>query len=254
MHWPPFAGTHWRTTARRSRGWSGTLENRLAWNWPARRRTTRHGTYRLARLRSCSSRGSCCGSRRSLINRPRPGLRHNHAWRRRLRTRRRSWCRWPLNLSWRDRRLSLRYRRCSARWGSRRTRGRRRCWSSRDCRRRRGRYSWGRRSSWYCRSHYPGRCSGYTRGGRLYRRRSWLGFLRWRWYRSWSWCAGCGGCTLLFREDRFQNVARLRDVREVDLRLYPLGIGTRRAAGFRALAIARPLQSCAHFVRFVVLE
>jgi hypothetical protein len=43
-------------------------------------------------------------------------------------------------------------------------------------------------------------------------------------------------------------------VGQVDLRLYAVGIGTRSAVGFRALTIARALQSGADFLRFIVLK
>jgi hypothetical protein len=99
------------------------------------------------------------------------------------------------------------------------------------------------------------RCScGCTRGDRLCCRGSRLGLLRWRLRgsrrrrtRGWS-------RALLLRENCLQNISRLGDVRQVDLRLYAVGIGTCRAARSRALAIARALQSCADFVRFMVLK
>jgi hypothetical protein len=43
-------------------------------------------------------------------------------------------------------------------------------------------------------------------------------------------------------------------VRQIDLRLHAISVGTRSPARFRALAIARALQNRADFVRFMVFK
>jgi hypothetical protein len=59
---------------------------------------------------------------------------------------------------------------------------------------------------------------------------------------------------LLLGQDCLQNISRFGNVREVNLWLYAIGIGTRGTAGFRTLAVARALQNCADFVRFKVFK
>lgn len=202
MHRTAFARTQWRAGTRRAR----TCRTRALKDRLARDRTSRR--------RAVHRRSACRGQ----VNRPRPGLRSDHATRRRLcdlnllRGSRWSW----LLLTGLDvsRRL---WRRCRRLRGSRRNgiirarsgvrqnrarrscRSRRRCW--RRCRRRR--------------LHDHGRLGGARRGsGRRLRRRGGLGRSRRR----------LGGLLA----DRAQYVAGLRDLGKIDLGLDAAGLSRRR--------------------------
>jgi hypothetical protein len=266
MHRPAFARSQRRSIGRR-RPRSRALENRLSWHW-----TSRSWTHCGSRGRT--RRGECAGRRcrpqGRLINRTRPSLRNDHSWRRH---RRRRWCTRGCRSGRHGRHLWRRRRgpqgRCDRRRGtsSRRPRGRnrrsggswgRRCHgssglrSSRRCRSRKGRP---RARSW----NYKFRRSGRRRSRHLRRGndRGW----RWRGRR-----LGLDGRRslrrsirsrgpLLLADDGFKSVAGLGNMREVDLGLDFIGVGTSRTgrpAG--TLRRAGNAQADTHFFRFMVFE
>ena len=230
MHGSALSRPQWRT--RRSRHlWPRTLENRLPGHRTARRRP--HGRA-----------GLCAGlngfRRRRLVDRSRPRLRNNHAWRRRrwrrrlcrrgrygLRrwsTRSRWWCNWRSSLCGRLRRRLRRRCGWSCRSGCRcGNRGLCRCsgWYRRTHDR-----SWRPRSlrgdeTWrWRRRRRRFRCGRWRSRSRTDRRRS--GWLRFNWRRPGSRrarrCSRRNGrrCLLLLR-DQLQHIAWFGDMRQVDL-------------------------------------
>jgi hypothetical protein len=128
MHRPTFSRTQRRTSSRSGgAARAGALENRLARHWSSRNRT--RGCSPLSGWRSWPNR--------RLIDRTRSGVRHDHARRRRLRTRWRNGSRW--------------FRCHRSRWLWRRSRrSHHRSWSrSLSHRRRRSRQMGGTRRSWH---------------------------------------------------------------------------------------------------------
>ena len=205
MHWATFPRPQRRTGTRSGRrAWAGTLENRLTRYWTSRNRT-RSG----ARMRGWRSL-----SRRGFVHGTRSGVRHDHAWRRCLRSRRRNRRRWfrcyrscwlcrrrrnygsgsrSLGSRRHDRRMCRRrnWRSCSSsRWWLCRWRNR-----NGKCRPRRG-----------CWNNHPRRRNGRCR----WRRRRFHGRSRWRCGRSTNRRTGCGsGCGYrsLLLANRIQNIA-----------------------------------------------
>jgi hypothetical protein len=275
MHGTPLTRPQWRTG--RSRHLRPlTLKDRLprhgtSRRWPHRRTSLCTGLNRLRRRR--------------LIDRPRSGLRDDHAWRRshwrsrphrrcryrwrwrrgrrnrrschlncRLRRwRRRRWCCWANGRRWRSsRRRGCGYRSCRlsrrnhrrCRWTHDRSRRPRRlrrnesrCWRRRCC--------WFR-CRWWRRRRSRGRrrCSGWLG---LNCRRAWCRRARRRRRRS-----RCG-CLLLLR-DQLQNIARLGDVRQVNLRLDFFRLSPETRTARRRTRLGGRAEVRPHFFRLVVLE
>jgi len=230
MHRTAFAGTKRRTRTTDARSLrTRTLKNRLTRDWTAWRRTHRsRGPTGLHRRRRRTRRGR-------FVHWPRAGLRNNHARSRRLRgpgrdrrrnrTRRRSGSRW------------LRRRRSGHRW--RRGRARRR---DHDWRRWRNNRFWRRcayhRSGWGYRNRrndrlFDDRRRNYglrrSKRSRRNNRRRWCWRLRNRRYRRSNRRLRDDGrnyrthrrrrsrCRFLFLRDGAQDIARTRNMRQIDL-------------------------------------
>lgn len=262
MHRTALAGPQGRSRSGSCR--ARTLENRLSRNRAARRRPAL-----CCRLRALLLR-------RRLVNRPRTGLRHNHApqWPRRARRRR---CRlgW-LRLHGRRRDLRHGRSRCRLRRRRRRCRARRRQgnhnfgrrWrKNRDllggCGRRRSLRHRGRcgRNHWrrYHRTRHR-RCRRSNRSGRgLGRdrrsRRRWRTRRRYgRWARRnlrHPYCRTRRSRRMCLLVDRLQHVARLGNVREVELRLDSLGGRTARPRFLPMRSFVVSGKMLPHFLRFV---
>ena len=276
MHGTALSRTQGRTRSTNSRGSlrARTLKDRLAGH-----RTTRYRTagYRTARRRTYPSdrRPGWCSRRRrtrrrSLVHGPRPGLRDDHARRRRRwghgnwrcgRTRRygRGWGRrgGRSGNRWRRRRSRRNHR---SRWGGGYNRARRHSnwrWGNND-------RSWLVDHRWRYNMPHRGGGRSWRRHGRCRRRRqrrrwfrgSWRhdDWLRWRWrcnrtYGRWR----RSGFFLL--RDRLQHVARTRDVRQINLGLnFFFSAQRTRGARRRRLPIGRAADVDSNFFRFVLLQ
>ena len=271
MHRSTLARPQWRTRAPGHLG-AWTLENRLA-RYGAPRRGTRGN--RLAGLHRL-------GWRR-FVNRTRSGLRNNHPRRR---------CGWRCGL-WRScrnwcsrrgrgrnrRRGSLRNRFClragrrslgrDRTWRRGDGRGHRRGrWSTRLHRRRSGRSHWWRGRSYNRTSH----ALGSNEPGRW----SWRSWRRSRLRRGWRRTRGrrscgcrlrldgrrrtCGrsgrcGCGLLLPRNLLQHIARLRDMRQINLCFDFVGVAARtRRARRRGLCVGSSAEMGPHLLCFVLLD
>jgi hypothetical protein len=255
-------GTTLPGTQRARRTSAGNLRTRALKNWLARHRTAGRRTHSdwYTGLRWGRSNDSW---RRSLVDRTRACLRHNHARRRRLRRTGHDGCSGTRRCWWSLRRGRSCNRRRS--WRGRRNRGRRRrCRTRRSHDRRRG---WGCRRCGHCgtfrwRSH---NCR--TRCGR---RRSWSRGYGRRWRRRWpsGWRRDNGlRChwrdrRTRGRSDRFlllrnglQHVSGTGDVRQVDLGLnFFFAAQWARGSGRRGLCFGRAANVLPHLFRFMFLE
>jgi hypothetical protein len=231
MHRPTFSRTQRGPCTRsRSTAWARTLENWLTWY-----RTSGHGTCRRSRLGGWRN-----GPGRRFVYRTRSGLGDDHARRRRMH----NWscwfrCHWTWRLWRRDRSgrnrcwrrgLQYRWRRGRRIHRARRNRRHRGCGSRcrRLCNGRRGNRKC--RTNRRCRDDNPRRRNRHGRGHRGRGRRGngcWSG-------RS-DWARGKRNShahrSLLFTNG-IQNIARSRDIREIDLGLNLIAIN---AAGPRLL-------------------
>jgi hypothetical protein len=259
MHRPALAGAKRRT--RRTYAWTlrpGALENWLA----------RNGTSRSRTHSACGRTSLCCRCGRprwrSFVDRARPGLRNNHARRRRLRrARSHGWCSWPRRYgdSRRRRRSSHRGRRGSG-WRNCRS------WRRRARRLRRGN-GWRRcryRSSRLFRRH------GHDRGARC-RSGGWRCGRRLR-GDGWNWLCGRrrhyglvhdrrrGRRTYRWRRSRFlllrdglQHITGTGDVRQINLSLdFVFAAGRASRTGRRGLSVGRAADVGSHLLRFMLLQ
>jgi hypothetical protein len=251
MHGTAFARTQRRTRRSYTRCLrTRTLKNWLPRHWPSRSGAHSDGHSGLRRRRGHYTR------RRSFIHRARPGLRHNHARRRRLRAGGRSRCnrtgrscrsRWRgryrcrrgRHTSCRRHNHSRRRRRNSRRNHRRRRRNhggpvsRRRRWNHGGARRRRrdrGSNYWSRRSSH--RRRHRGLC-GDRRHGRTRRRRG----------------------NFLLLSDSSQNISRTGDVGQIDLSL-DFFVAAQRARGFgsRRCGFRQSSETDSHLFRLEVFQ
>ena len=234
MHRTAFARPQRRTRSRRSACTCGTR--------PLEDGPARHGASRCRTAAHRGSRWCSCRTHWCRINRARTGLRHDHASRRRLgdlNLRRGSCGSWRL-LAGLDRR-SLRLRWRSRRW-----------WCDRVIRPHTG--------VWQNRARWRGRCGRscrlWCRGGGLYdngrlrsgRRRS----CRRLWnHRGWARRSRRRVGGLL--ADSAEHVARLRDLREIDLRLDAGRLSRSRRPRGLGLLVARG-KVLAHTLRLIGIE
>jgi hypothetical protein len=264
MHGTALAGTQWtrRTAAGRLR--TRALKNGLPRHGTAGCGT--HGPGRSARL--CNRRDR--PGRRGLVHRTRPGLRNDHAWRRRLRRARN--CRWRSGTRCSHR--SLRSSRCGDRRRSRRNGHRRRRRGTRQRRNRRRNWSLDRNLGRSCgrsrllhygsnrwrphrwRRHWSCRSRNRGRGG------------RWRWschrWRSNGFSHDCwrnGGSRARRRHyffllrDGFQHISRPGDMRQIDLGLdFFFAAQRTRGPRRRRLRFGRAAEVHPHLFRFMLLE
>jgi hypothetical protein len=270
MHGTALAGTQGRPHTGRSR--TRALENRLPWYGTTGRRAICH------RLHS-GFRGWRWW--RSLINRTRPRLGHDHARLRSLRTRggRRRNCRsrcrrrlWAGRLRGGHHGRNWRWRHSGgrSRSSSRRSRtGRCNCNRRRGGNRRRG-LNWSRRSrrSWSRSKGSNNPWRGHRNRRRCHHRNRWLHrrlhrrrglrFLhrrRSRTRRRRSRCRGCSGL-LLLADNGFQHIAGFRDMREINFGFDLLGRGRRgaRRLTWTLPIVRRTTEMPANFLRLVLFE
>lgn len=240
MHRTALAGAERWTIRGRTR--TRTLENRLARHRTSRSRT--HGGASRRSWRGCWWRWP----QRRFVNRPRPGLRNDHSWRRNGRRRRRTRCHRPGSHS---RRLCRRCRGPRRNCCRRARNCRRRC-DRRNCGPRCYRSRWSYRSRSLRRGWRRGRCKSRSRSRGRNNQSWWRGWRcrRWRGHRGFGnggrrrrcgyhcrlrrwhcgrlrsiWCRDA----LLLADDRFKRVAGLGNIGEINLGLDLVPIGTPRA-------------------------
>ena len=238
-------------------------------NWLSRYRTPRHGTHRPGWRTGLCDR--CHRTRwRRFVHRTRPGLRNDHARRRRLRRTCNHWCcgtrrcRWNLGSGGRRNRRRRWRRRRNHCGRSRRRRGTRRRHSRRrDCNHARS-GGWNHGSRWllrWGRNHFWSRSRGRRFRCRNHRRRR-RRCRSWRWRRNHRLGGDRRRCrtswwrhSFLLLRDSFQHVSRAGDMRQIDLGLdFFFAAQWTRGPGRRRLRFGRAAEVHPHLFRFMLLE